>query len=360
MTQFKASLPVLEGIVYQKVSNFRLKTEAPTYYLRLKCGLLFVHQDDDQSHQFTHVLAGATVSNGLYPNSVVIQSGGRIIFRFVCRSFAEHSAWMYALNASSNWKLDSFYNKIETIATGSNGTVIKASHKTTNDKFAIKCLPHDRVGKFELPIVTSVDHKNILSAVEVLHNSTETYIVFPLAFGTLRTVGSLSESQVKVLARQLIEGVEYLHQRSIVHRDLTPYNVLRKKDGDWVIADFGNASMMEVGEKIYSFDADMYVSPRYAAPELLRLTSHDGACDLWSIGVLIYEALSNRKPFDGANCKEVRHKVVNGEFEMIGEEWEPVSEDAKDFVRKLLDVDRNTRNYSDKALKHRWIAENKA
>ncbi len=361
MTTFKSSLPELNGTVYQTLSNFRQKTATPIYYLRLKCGLLFVHEDADQPHNATHILVGAKVTKGLYPNSVRIQKEGRTLLRFVCKSPAEHSTWMYALAASSKWTLDTHYDRIRTIAVGQSGTVIEVRRKSTQGNYAVKCIPHDRVGLFELPIATTVGHDHVLGALEVLHHTAETYVVFPLMADTLRNVKPLSEEQTKTLARHLLAGVRYLHDRNIVHRDLTSRNVLRKANGDWTIADFGNAHMATEGgedDQIHSIDGSMLISPYYAAPELSRLAPHDGAVDMWSIGVMIFEALSGRRPFDGSTYEEVETKAMNGEFDMVGDEWDSVSGEAKDFIWSLLEIDPKTRIGVHKALKHSWLEKN--
>lgn len=83
--------------------------------------------------------------------------------------------------------------------------------------------------------------------------------------------------------------------------------------------------------------------------------SYNEKCDLWSCGVILYILLCGYPPFNGANDKQIIEAVLKGKFTLDEPEWDDVSDDAKDLVRKLLTYDLNKRISASEALQHKWI-----
>ena len=151
----------------------------------------------------------------------------------------------------------------------------------------------------------------------------------------------------------MLSAINYCHTRNIVHRDLKPENLLLDRSGDQTrvtIIDFGTAGSFTPGEKMNQ----KYGTPYYIAPEVLK-KSYDHKCDLWSCGVILYILLCGYPPFNGQTDKKIIEAVLAGEYTLDEPEWHSVSEEAKNLVSCLLQVDPNNRISALDALNHPWI-----
>ncbi|KAM6207463.1 cGMP-dependent protein kinase 1-like [Sarcoramphus papa] len=108
----------------------------------------------------------------------------------------------------------------------------------------------------------------------------------------------------------VVEGLEYLHSRGIVYRDLKPENLMLDQRGYVKLVDFGFAKELGRGEKTYSFCG----TPEYLAPEMLRHEGHDFAVDFWMLGVLAFELLVGRPPFHSADPQQIYSRILDGVF----------------------------------------------
>ncbi|XP_029893184.1 cGMP-dependent protein kinase 1-like [Aquila chrysaetos chrysaetos] len=108
----------------------------------------------------------------------------------------------------------------------------------------------------------------------------------------------------------VVEGLEYLHGRGIVYRDLKPENLMLDQRGYVKLVDFGFAKELGRGEKTYSFCG----TPEYLAPEILRQEGHDFAVDFWMLGILTFELLVGRPPFHSADPQQIYSRILDGVF----------------------------------------------
>ncbi len=162
-----------------------------------------------------------------------------------------------------------------------------------------------------------------------------------------------SERDAAHILRQVLSAINYCHTRKIVHRDLKPENLLLDKDTEnpkIKIIDFGTSQMFDPDKKM----SQKFGTPYYIAPEVLK-KSYNEKCDLWSCGVILYILLCGYPPFNGANDKQIIEAVLKGKFTLDEPEWDDVSDDAKDIVKKLLTLDPEKRVSANDALQHRWI-----
>ena len=149
-------------------------------------------------------------------------------------------------------------------------------------------------------------------------------------------------------------ALNYCHSEGICHRDLKPENFLfadQAEDADLKIIDFGLSKIISsTGLKRMKTRAG---TPYYISPEVLQ-GSYDISCDMWSAGCMLYILLCGYPPFYGDDNQEILQMVQKGEFDFDGEEWDEISNDAKDLIKKLI-TKPEKRLTAEEALKHRWV-----
>lgn len=140
-----------------------------------------------------------------------------------------------------------------------------------------------------------------------------------------------------------------------MHRDLKPENILleENKDLDSIkIIDFGLSQCVEKDKEL----TDMVGSIYYIAPEVLK-GSHGSKADIWSCGVIAYILIAGYAPFDGHSDDDIKAEVLSGEFSFEDEIWDDISDQCKNFIETLLELDPKSRPTAEEALEHPWIVE---
>ena len=156
-----------------------------------------------------------------------------------------------------------------------------------------------------------------------------------------------------------MSAITYCHQNHIVHRDLKPENILledHKGTNEITIKliDWGGARYFSKNKKMTKING----TPYYIAPEVLNEV-YDEKCDIWSAGVILYILLCGYPPFNGETDKEIMKAVKKGEFDFPPEEWDVVSNDAKDLIKKMLTYEPKKRPTALEVLQHVWFKEHK-
>ncbi len=204
------------------------------------------------------------------------------------------------------------------------------------------------------------------------------YIVTQLAtggelFDRICDQGKFTERDASQTIRQVLEAVDYLHSRNVVHRgrlapilrshrfiaklptDLKPENLLyltRDPNSELVLADFGIAKMLDSPNEVLTTMAGSF---GYAAPEVMLKQGHGKAVDMWSLGVITYTLLCGNSPFRSENLNDLVEECKSGRIIFHERYWRDVSQDAKAFILKLLQPDPRKRATSGEALKHIWL-----
>lgn len=155
--------------------------------------------------------------------------------------------------------------------------------------------------------------------------------------------------------RQIIEGVEYMHGKYIMHLDMKPENVLCvTRTGNRIkLIDFGLARRFDPSHKLQV----MFGTPDFAAPEVLSYERVTPASDMWSVGVICYVLLSGLSPFMGNSDLETMTNVTRAIYDFDDESFDPISSDAKEFISRLLIKDPNRRLTPSQSLQHKWLAK---
>ena len=142
-----------------------------------------------------------------------------------------------------------------------------------------------------------------------------------------------------------------------MHRDLKPENLLldqKGKVGGHVhikLIDFGTSTLFSPKQKANG----KFGTPYYIAPEILIRDTYTEKIDLWSAGVIMYIILCGYPPFNGSSDNAVLKGVLAGDFDFPQEDWEQVSEEAKDLIRKMLTKNEDARISAKEALQHKWF-----
>ena len=122
--------------------------------------------------------------------------------------------------------------------------------------------------------------------------------------------------------------------------------------GEVKIIDFGYAERIEQGQYL----SEAAGTPSYLAPELFQ-QKYTNKCDLWSIGVITYEMIAGYRPFRDKKKTKLYAKIQKGEYPLCGDPWNDISEEAKDLISKLLELDQDKRLSAEQALRHPWLRQ---
>jgi calcium-dependent protein kinase len=257
------------------------------------------------------------------------------------------------------------YEKIGVIGEGSYGKVFKAIDRDTKVLRAIKEIRKIKKTRYEqeriikeIIILKKLDHPNIVKVFEIYDSEDYFYIVTELCeggelFDRLVKSRSFTEKVAALVMKQLLSAVRFCHDHNIIHRDLKPENILLESDGDSLkikVIDFGTGEIY----RDKKFLTKQIGTPYYIAPEVL-LNKYNEKCDLWSCGVIMFILLSGCPPFYGKNDDEIYAAVRNSKFTFKQKIWAEISENAKNLISNLLEVDINKRYSAEKAMKHKWF-----
>lgn len=165
-------------------------------------------------------------------------------------------------------------------------------------------------------------------------------------YNELHRVEKFSEKLAAKYIRCIADALKYLHSKHIIHRDIKPENLLLGLKGDVKLADFGwsvHAPSLRRQTLCGTLD--------YLPPEMVERKPHDANVDIWSLGVLAYEFLTGKAPFEAATEAETFRRITNVELDFP----DHVSSGARDLIAKLIVHDPTDRLSLDEVLKHPWI-----
>ena len=211
--------------------------------------------------------------------------------------------------------LDNRYEILERIGTGGMAIVYKAKCHRLNRLVAIKILKSDlaqneefrRRFSAESQAVAQLSHPNIVSVYDVSRGGDMEYIVMELIDGiTLKQYmekrGQLNWRESLHFITQIMRGLSHAHSRGIIHRDIKPQNIMVLRDGSVKVADFGIACLADSAQTLTQ---EALGSVHYISPEQARGDRPDARSDIYSSGVVLYEMLTGRLPFEGESAVSV-------------------------------------------------------
>lgn len=207
-------------------------------------------------------------------------------------------------------------------------------------------------------------HRNIVSLHDVLFLKDETIMLTDLIeggelFDYIVDMGSISERDASRLLRGVCVALDYIHAMGICHRDLKPENVLltdQSNDADIKLADFGLSRRLNLNEQVVEKQPNGTIA--YWAPEIIKRQPQDFGVDMWAFGVLAYISLTGVHPFDPRGDRsdaEIVTAIAKGDYGKSNQWYKELSDDAKEFLSKLLEPNPAERLTAKQALAHTWL-----
>ncbi|XP_043921099.1 myosin light chain kinase family member 4 [Protopterus annectens] len=259
-------------------------------------------------------------------------------------------------------------NRKELLGGGRFGEVHKCTEKGTGLKFAAKTIKargtkEKEEVKNEINVMNQLNHVNLLQLYDAYESKNDITLILELVEGgelfdrILDKQYNLSELDTIHFIKQICEGIQHMHQMYILHLDLKPENILcvNRATNQIKIIDFGLARPYKPREKLKV----NFGTPEFLAPEVVNYEFVSFPTDMWSVGVIAYMLLSGLSPFLGDDDNETLNNIIACKWDFEDEEFQHVSEDAKDFITKLLVKGKSWRISATESLKHRWITDGK-
>ncbi|XP_063047527.1 STE20-like serine/threonine-protein kinase isoform X2 [Engraulis encrasicolus] len=265
------------------------------------------------------------------------------------------------LNPEDEWEI------VGELGDGAFGKVYKAQNKQTGVLAAAKVIDTQTEEELEdyiveIDILASCDHPNIVKLLEAYYFQTKLWILIEFCGGgavdavMLELERPLTEPQIRVVCRQTLEALQYLHDNKVIHRDLKAGNILLTIAGDIKLADFGvSAKNTRTLQRRDSFIGTPYwMAPEVVMCETSKDRPYDFKADIWSLGVTLIEMAEIEPPNHELNPMRVLLKIAKSEPPslMKPSRW---SAEFKDFLRKCLDKNMDNRWNTAQLLQHPFV-----
>uniref|UniRef100_G3VW05 Ribosomal protein S6 kinase n=1 Tax=Sarcophilus harrisii TaxID=9305 RepID=G3VW05_SARHA len=258
------------------------------------------------------------------------------------------------------------YEIKEDIGVGSYSVCKRCVHKATDTEYAVKIIDKSkRDPSEEIEILLRYgQHPNIITLKDVYDDGKYVYLVMELMRGgelldRILRQKYFSEREASAVLCTITKTMDYLHSQGVVHRDLKPSNILYMDESgnpDSIrICDFGFAKQLRAENGLLMTPC---YTANFVAPEVLKRQGYDAACDIWSLGILLYTMLAGFTPFANGpddTPEEILARIGSGKYALSGGNWDSVSDAAKDVVSKMLHVDPHQRLTAVQVLRHPWI-----
>lgn len=260
----------------------------------------------------------------------------------------------------SGKKLDGRYEIHELIGTGGMAMVYRAYDTLDDRTVAIKILKDEfsandefiRRFKNESKAIAVLNHPNIVKVYDVSFGDVIQYIVMEYIDGiTLKEYMELQHNNISwkeavLFTTQILQALEHAHSKGIVHRDIKPQNIMLLQDGTIKVTDFGIARFSSVETRTMTDKA--IGSVHYIAPEQAKGELTDGKTDIYSVGVMLYEMLAGRLPFEADNAVSVAIMQLQEAPKPIRDIRPEVPEGIAEITMKAMQKDPKLRYQSAK------------
>nr|XP_057924208.1 myosin light chain kinase 2, skeletal/cardiac muscle isoform X2 [Doryrhamphus excisus] len=264
-------------------------------------------------------------------------------------------------------QISNFYtiNWQEVLGGGRFGQVHKCVENSSGLTLAAKVIKaraqkEKEVVKNEIQVMNNLDHANLIQLYAAYESRNDIILVLEYVGGgelfnrIIDENYTLMELDAVVFIRQICEGLQHMHKMYILHLDLKPENILcvSRVTNKIKIIDFGLARIYKPREKLRV----NFGTPEFLAPEVINYDFVSFNTDMWSLGVITYMLLSGLCPFLGDNDNETLNNILACQWNLEEQEFVDTSEEAKDFISRLLVVNKSWRMGASEALRHPWLS----
>ncbi|KAM9060192.1 ribosomal protein S6 kinase alpha-2 isoform 1-T1 [Megaptera novaeangliae] len=297
-------------------------------------------------------------------------------FSFVASSLAQepsqqdlHKATVHPVVQQlhgNNTRFTDGYEVKEDIGVGAYSVCKRCVHMATDAEYAVKIIDKSkRDPSEEIEILLRYgQHPNIITLKDVYDDGKFVYLVMELMRGgelldRILRQRYFSEREASDVLCTITKTMDYLHSQGVVHRDLKPSNILYMDESgnpeSIRICDFGFAKQLRAENGLLMTPC---YTANFVAPEVLKRQGYDAACDVWSLGVLLYTMLAGFTPFANGpddTPEDILARIGSGKYALSGGNWDSISDAAKDVVSKMLHVDPHQRLTAVQVLRHPWV-----
>ncbi|KAM3866197.1 uncharacterized protein mylk4a [Diretmus argenteus] len=265
-------------------------------------------------------------------------------------------------------QINNFYtiNRQEMLGGGRFGQVHKCVENSSGLTLAAKIIKaktqkEKDVVKNEIVVMNHLDHANLIQLYAAYESRNDVILVLEYVDGgelfdrIIDENYTLMELDTVMFIRQICDGLQYMHKMYILHLDLKPENILcvSRLTNKIKIIDFGLARIYKPREKLKV----NFGTPEFLAPEVINYDYVSFNTDMWSLGVITYMLLSGLCPFLGDDNSETLNNILACKWNFDEEEFIDTSDEAKEFISKLLVPNKSWRMGVAEALRHPWLAD---
>nr|XP_029716085.1 twitchin isoform X7 [Aedes albopictus] len=266
----------------------------------------------------------------------------------------------------SNKSVYDLYEILEEIGTGAFGVVHRCRERKTGNVFAAKFIPVSQNSertliRKEIDIMNQLHHRKLIHLHDAFEDDDEFVLIYEFLSGgelfeRITTEGyRMCEQEIIEYMKQICEAVKYMHEKNIIHLDIKPENVMcqTRNSNQVKLIDFGLATRLNPNEmvKISTGTAE------FAAPEIVEREPVGFYTDMWAVGVLAYVLISGLSPFAGETDIDTLKNIKQGTWEFDEVAFKDVSEECKDFIRRLLIKNTEKRMTAHECLMHPWLSD---
>ncbi|XP_065082862.1 ribosomal protein S6 kinase 2 beta-like isoform X2 [Ochlerotatus camptorhynchus] len=262
------------------------------------------------------------------------------------------------------------YTLIQELGRGTFSICRLCENRTTKKHYAAKIIDkssHDCREEVEI-LLRYGNHPNIVSLYGVHEDTSYVYLVMELLKGgelldRILAIQYMTEVEASAVLKTVVSAVAYLHEHGVVHRDLKPSNLLyataNHTPESLKLCDLGFAKQLRA-------DNGLLMTPCYTAnfvaPEVLKKQGYDLACDIWSLGVLLYIMLDGKTPFASTpndSPDMILARIGSGRVDLETGKWPGISQEVKDLLREMLHIVPHRRPTAAQILRHPWLSRSR-
>lgn len=227
--------------------------------------------------------------------------------------------------------------------------------------------PVDYLCKFfprELQILRQIENPHIVHIFGIAYNGPKVFIFMTYArngdlLNYLQTKGAIKENKARVWFKQIADGLKYLHDKNIAHRDLKCENILLTEYFDTLITDFGFARYCVDSKNKKILSSTFCGSAAYASPEIIAGVLYDPKiADIWSLGIILFAILNSTMPFDDTNLGKLLESQIAKNYKFSNNLFFKLSISVKFLLRNILEPDPKIRYSLHQIMNHEWMHRN--